>query len=120
VTDTKPSLLELGYWLSSEEHDPKVLVRNAARAEEVGFRLAGISDHFHPLGSRTRPKPLRVVGPRWRRRGHRPAPRRLGRHRPPHPHAPLEQPAEPVLGVSITQSSIKSATRASSSWVILQ
>ncbi len=48
MTDTKPSLLELGYWLSSEEHDPKVLVRNAARAEEVGFRLAGISDHFHP------------------------------------------------------------------------
>jgi coenzyme F420-dependent glucose-6-phosphate dehydrogenase len=48
VTDTKPSLLEFGYWLSSEEHDPKVLVRNAARAEEIGFRLAGISDHFHP------------------------------------------------------------------------
>ena len=30
------------------EHDPKTLVRNAARAEEAGFRLAGISDHFHP------------------------------------------------------------------------
>ncbi len=41
-------LLELGYWLSSEEHDPKSLVRNAARAEESGFGLAGISDHFHP------------------------------------------------------------------------
>jgi len=48
VADTKGPLLELGYWLSSEEHDPKALVRNAARAEEVGFRLAGISDHFHP------------------------------------------------------------------------
>lgn len=48
VAEVQRPLLELGYWLSSEEHDPKELVRNAARAEEVGFRLAGISDHFHP------------------------------------------------------------------------
>lgn len=41
-------LLRLGYWLSSEEHGPNELVRNAARAEEVGFELAGVSDHFHP------------------------------------------------------------------------
>jgi len=34
--------------LSSEEHDPETLVGNAARAEEAGFGLAGISDHFHP------------------------------------------------------------------------
>lgn len=38
----------LGYWLSSEEHGPNDLVRFAARAEEVGFGVAGISDHFHP------------------------------------------------------------------------
>ena len=46
--DTNGPLLEVGYWLSCEEHDPKALVRNAARAEEAGFLLAGISDHFHP------------------------------------------------------------------------
>ena len=39
---------EYGYWLSSEEHQPLELVRNAARAEEVGFSFAMISDHFHP------------------------------------------------------------------------
>src|SRR5918994_3866202 len=37
-----------GYWLSSEEHQPLQLVRNAARAEELGFSFAMISDHFHP------------------------------------------------------------------------
>ena len=40
--------IEVGYWLSSEEHAPTQLVRNAARAEAVGFRSAMISDHFHP------------------------------------------------------------------------
>lgn len=40
--------LRLGYWLSAEEHAPADLVRNASRAEEVGFDTAGISDHFHP------------------------------------------------------------------------
>jgi coenzyme F420-dependent glucose-6-phosphate dehydrogenase len=37
-----------GYWLSSEEHAPLDLVRNAVRAEELGFEFAMISDHFHP------------------------------------------------------------------------
>jgi G6PDH family F420-dependent oxidoreductase len=37
-----------GYWLSSEEHPPLDLVRNARRAEEAGFEFALISDHFHP------------------------------------------------------------------------
>jgi coenzyme F420-dependent glucose-6-phosphate dehydrogenase len=37
-----------GYWLSSEEHTPLDLVRNASRAEELGFSYAMISDHFHP------------------------------------------------------------------------
>ncbi|HEX2302266.1 MAG TPA: TIGR03557 family F420-dependent LLM class oxidoreductase [Gaiella sp.] len=40
--------MELGYALSSEEHAPLDLVRNAARAEEAGFAFALVSDHFHP------------------------------------------------------------------------
>jgi G6PDH family F420-dependent oxidoreductase len=40
--------MEIGYALSSEEHSPLALVRNAARAEDSGFRFALISDHFHP------------------------------------------------------------------------
>jgi coenzyme F420-dependent glucose-6-phosphate dehydrogenase len=41
-------MTDFGYWLSSEEHRPLDLVRNAARAEELGFSFAMISDHFHP------------------------------------------------------------------------
>ncbi len=41
-------MVELGYALSSEEFPPNDLVRNAQRAEEVGFTFALISDHFHP------------------------------------------------------------------------
>jgi coenzyme F420-dependent glucose-6-phosphate dehydrogenase len=40
--------MKLGYALSSEEHAPLDLVRHAARAEEVGFSFALISDHYHP------------------------------------------------------------------------
>jgi coenzyme F420-dependent glucose-6-phosphate dehydrogenase len=40
--------VELGYAMSSEEHRPLDLVRNASRAEEAGFTFALISDHFHP------------------------------------------------------------------------
>jgi G6PDH family F420-dependent oxidoreductase len=40
--------LTVGYWLSSEEHPPLELVRNASRAEASGFGSAMISDHFHP------------------------------------------------------------------------
>ena len=40
--------MELGYTLSSEEHGPNELVRNARAAEEAGFGFAMISDHFHP------------------------------------------------------------------------
>src|SRR5215207_6264002 len=43
-----PSMAEMGYVLSSEENSPNDLVRNARRAEEVGFSTAWISDHFHP------------------------------------------------------------------------
>ncbi len=37
-----------GYALSSEEHRPMDLVRNAKMAEDAGFTFALISDHFHP------------------------------------------------------------------------
>jgi len=37
-----------GYTLSSEEHPPRDLVRNARRAEELGFDFLSISDHYHP------------------------------------------------------------------------
>ncbi|HVU79046.1 MAG TPA: TIGR03557 family F420-dependent LLM class oxidoreductase [Gaiellaceae bacterium] len=40
--------MKIGYWLSSEEHDPGELVRNAVRAEEAGFEHVLISDHIHP------------------------------------------------------------------------
>jgi coenzyme F420-dependent glucose-6-phosphate dehydrogenase len=40
--------MEIGYAVSSEEHAPLDLVRNAARAEEAGFSFALVSDHFHP------------------------------------------------------------------------
>jgi coenzyme F420-dependent glucose-6-phosphate dehydrogenase len=40
--------IELGYTLSSEEHEPLTLVRNAQAAEEAGFEFLTISDHFHP------------------------------------------------------------------------
>jgi G6PDH family F420-dependent oxidoreductase len=39
---------EIGYALSSEEHDPNELVRHARRAEQAGFTFALISDHYHP------------------------------------------------------------------------
>ena len=41
-------MTEIGYTLSSEEQGPRELVGLAARAEEVGFSFATISDHFHP------------------------------------------------------------------------
>jgi G6PDH family F420-dependent oxidoreductase len=41
-------MVELGYKLSSEEFRPNDLVRYARMAEDAGFGLAMISDHFHP------------------------------------------------------------------------
>ncbi len=40
--------MEVGYWLSSEEHGPRDLVENAKRAEDAGFEHLLVSDHFHP------------------------------------------------------------------------
>ena len=41
-------MVSFGYTLSSEEHQPRDLVKNAARAEELGFDFVSISDHYHP------------------------------------------------------------------------
>jgi G6PDH family F420-dependent oxidoreductase len=41
-------MTNFGYTLSSEEHGPADLVRNARLAEEAGFDFVSISDHFHP------------------------------------------------------------------------
>jgi coenzyme F420-dependent glucose-6-phosphate dehydrogenase len=40
--------IELGYALSSEDHPPDELVRQATLAERAGFTFALVSDHFHP------------------------------------------------------------------------
>lgn len=40
--------IEVGYWLSSEEHGARTLVDLAEAAEAHGFAHAMISDHFHP------------------------------------------------------------------------
>ncbi len=37
-----------GYKLMCEEHGPEALLRNACRAEELGFDFVAISDHYHP------------------------------------------------------------------------
>ena len=39
---------ELGYALSSEDHPPNELVRQAVLAERSGFTYCLISDHYHP------------------------------------------------------------------------
>jgi G6PDH family F420-dependent oxidoreductase len=41
-------MASFGYTLSSEEHSPRTLVRNARLAEEAGFDFVSISDHYHP------------------------------------------------------------------------
>jgi G6PDH family F420-dependent oxidoreductase len=40
--------MEIGYWLSSEEHGPQELVENAVAAEQAGFGFVLVSDHIHP------------------------------------------------------------------------
>jgi G6PDH family F420-dependent oxidoreductase len=40
--------MRIGYKLSSEAFGPQELIRQAVRAEEVGFDFVEMSDHFHP------------------------------------------------------------------------
>src|SRR3954469_11887853 len=53
---------ELGFALSSEDHEPKELVRQAALAERSGFSFLTISDHYHPWLHRPGPNGV-VWGP---------------------------------------------------------
>jgi len=41
-------MTKFGYAISSEEHHPLEIVRQAQMAEAVGFSFAMISDHYHP------------------------------------------------------------------------
>ncbi|MEG8184385.1 TIGR03557 family F420-dependent LLM class oxidoreductase [Nocardia terpenica] len=41
-------MASIGYFLASEQFDPKQLVDQARRAEQAGFERLWISDHFHP------------------------------------------------------------------------
>lgn len=41
-------MAEIGYVFSSEETSPNDMLRNARRAEEVGFTTSWVSDHYHP------------------------------------------------------------------------
>lgn len=41
-------MVQIGYTLSSEEHEPLALVQQAQRAEAAGFTYSLISDHYHP------------------------------------------------------------------------
>ncbi|WP_413452855.1 LLM class F420-dependent oxidoreductase [Georgenia phoenicis] len=40
--------MKLGYKLAAEAYGPEELIRQAVRAEEVGYDFVEISDHFHP------------------------------------------------------------------------
>ncbi|MFI7437878.1 TIGR03557 family F420-dependent LLM class oxidoreductase [Micromonospora haikouensis] len=40
--------MRIGYKLASEGFGPKEIIRQAIRAEEVGFDFVEMSDHFHP------------------------------------------------------------------------
>jgi G6PDH family F420-dependent oxidoreductase len=40
--------MRIGYFLSSEEHPPAALIRQAELAQQAGFESLWISDHFHP------------------------------------------------------------------------
>jgi len=40
--------VKIGYFLASEEYDPRELVEQARMAEAAGFHALWISDHYHP------------------------------------------------------------------------
>src|SRR5205085_6316670 len=44
----RSATMKIGYFLSSEESDPRALVGQATMAEQAGFEGLWISDHFHP------------------------------------------------------------------------
>jgi alkanesulfonate monooxygenase SsuD/methylene tetrahydromethanopterin reductase-like flavin-dependent oxidoreductase (luciferase family) len=44
--------MRIGYFLSSEEFDPRELITQARLAEDAGFQGLWISDHYHPWNDR--------------------------------------------------------------------
>jgi G6PDH family F420-dependent oxidoreductase len=50
--------VQVGFWLSSEEHGPNEMVRAAQQAEAVGFPYVQLSDHFHPWTDRQGQSPF--------------------------------------------------------------
>ena len=58
VSQRRPRNVQIGYSLSSEEHQPDKLVYQAQAAEESGFTFALISDHFHPWTDRQGSSPF--------------------------------------------------------------
>ena len=40
--------MRIGYFLASEEYDPRELIEQAKKAEQAGFHALWISDHYHP------------------------------------------------------------------------
>ena len=50
--------MQIGFWLSSEEHGPAEMVRAAQRAEAAGFPYVQLSDHFHPWVDRQGQSPF--------------------------------------------------------------
>ena len=53
--------MELGFFLSSEEHGPIDPIASAQAAETAGFRSALISDHYHPWLEEQGQSPLCLV-----------------------------------------------------------
>jgi G6PDH family F420-dependent oxidoreductase len=50
--------VEFGFWISSEEHGPREMIRAAQRAEAEGFPYVQLSDHFHPWTDRQGQSPF--------------------------------------------------------------
>src|SRR5688572_18627668 len=50
--------VRLGWWMSSEEHDPRDLVEQARTAEAIGFSTAMVSDHLQPWVRHTANSPF--------------------------------------------------------------
>ena len=50
--------MEFGFWISSEEHGPREMIRAAQRAEAEGFPYVQVSDHFHPWTDRQGQSPF--------------------------------------------------------------
>jgi G6PDH family F420-dependent oxidoreductase len=42
------AIVQIGFWISGEEHGPTEIVSAAERAEAAGFPYVQVSDHFHP------------------------------------------------------------------------